>query len=340
MDFLKQQGIKAFNSGITLFPDWAAYVIGQCRENGYDQKKALPTLKQLYAQILANPAVYGVPSSFIQRESTLADVRRFNLDELPQVDTGFYLEMLNLLLTACFDKCLPQRLTIQQAQEYLLYNLDAEFHTEIYGCIKSLYTALKYHPGAQRFFVSSIQKVDVFNPYAPHHFTDEDKRILLWVGSLLGRIQHLEAYESLGDGFIDYCKLFRAQVSYLLDGSLESEAGFRLSVTDKNGHENYYLSVTLNPGGFEFNLYADGSNNCNERYSESVLYWYVNEDGIENDDSAKQVLLEEYEYWFINMQPGIKIEASIFIGDMDEFEVSTIVKKPNFPKSDYSQTDW
>lgn len=340
MDHLVEYGVQGFRSAITLFPDWAAYVIAQCRENGDDQQAALPRLKQLYAQILANPEVYGVPSSVIQRESTLADVRRFNLNELPQVDTGLYQEMLNVLLTACFDKCLPQRLTILQAQEYLLYNLDAEFHTEINGCIKSLYTALKYHPGAKRFFVSSIHEVDVFNPYAPHHFTDEDKRILLWVQSLLGSIQHLDAYESLGDGFINNCKLFTAHVSYLLDGSLETEAGFRLTVTDKNGHNNYCLSVTLNPGSFEFNLYADGIDNCNERYSESVLYWYANEDGLENDDSAKQVALEEYEYWFINMQPGIKIEASILIGDMEAFEVSTCVKQLNIPLSDYSQKDW
>lgn len=322
MDHVIEFGVQGFRTSVTLFPDWAVYVLGQFRENGYDQRQALSVLKQRYVQILANPEHYGVTAYEIRQESTLAEVRRFDLKMLPLVETGFLNEMMDVLLSLCVVQDGRRHyITVHDAQVQLLNSFPHDFHTEIKSCIKSVYAALSYHPGARQFFVSPIKEVDAYNPFAPHHFTDDDKAILYWTQSLLYKLESIDEYTALDYSFKGHSEQFRAWIDYLLDGSLDFEAGFRLTVADKDGHDNYCLSVTVNTGTFEFNLYAHGKDSCNERYSETVLYWFASEDGLENDD-AKEVDLEEYSYWFTNMLQGMKIDISMYGIDMDEFDAS------------------
>lgn len=88
MDHLIEFGIKGFRSEITVFPAWAVYVLSQCRKEGFSQTVALIVLKENYAMILANPDAFGIPANSIKRESSLPEVRRFDLNSLPVVDKG------------------------------------------------------------------------------------------------------------------------------------------------------------------------------------------------------------------------------------------------------------
>lgn len=331
MEHLVKFGVQGFRSAITLFPDWAAYVIGQCREHGYDQQKALPELKQLYAQILANPTAYGVPTSTIKRESPLSEVRYFDLGNLPLFDNGFFNEMVNTLLSLCVTKeGRPHYMTIHNAQTQLLDAFSYDFHAEIKSCVKSVYAALLYHPSAKRFFVSSIAEVDAYNPFAPHHFTEDDKAILWWLQTLLCKLESMDEYKAIDYSFEGYSGRLRAYIDCLLDGSLDSECSFQLSISDNDGLDNYSLSLRFDADVFEFHLSASGIDNADECYSESVLYWSVDTECKVDADAAKIAMLPEYEFWFVTLNPEVRVTASFVIDDCEPYVCSNRPKQLDF----------
>lgn len=311
MNHLVEFGVKGLRAGKTLFPDWASYVVGLCRENGYNQQAALQALKALYAQLLASPATFGFSSCSVKQESTLAEIRHFDLRVLPVFDASFFNEMVNAILDICIEEGRVQHITIQEAQARLISVFAVYFHADIKNCIKSVYAALSYHPGLKLFLVSPIEEVDAYNPFAPHHFDEEDKSILLWVQRLLSQFKGMNEYNSMDYSFNDCCEQFCFFINDLLEGSLESECCFQLDVTHNKGADSYSLSLRIEEGIFEFQLYARGIDNADEIYSESILYRYV--DGNENE--VKIVMLSEYEYWFTQLNSETRITASFSIGD-------------------------
>lgn len=330
MKHLVEFGVKAFRAGKTLFPDWAACVVGQCRENGYDQQEALGELKSLYAQLLASPASFGFSAYSIQQESRLAEVRHFDLQLLPVFDGNFFNEMVNELLAGSFEDGRGQYMTIQDAQSKLLSAFPVEFHSDIKNCIKSVYAALSYHPGTAKFLVSPIEEVDGYNPLAPQHFTEDDKSILGWVQHLWCRLKAVNEYISIDCNFAGCCDQFSDFIDELLIGRLEHECIFNLYVTPNNGLDNYRVSLRFAADFFEFNLHARGIDNADERYSESVMYWYVDPDCLPDESASKINLLPEYEYWFVDVGPDTRITASFSVEDENSHEFTNRPKQLDF----------
>lgn len=327
MNHLIEFGVKGFRAGKTLFPDWAAYVVGQCRENGYDQQEALRELKSLYAQLLASPASFGFSAYSIQQESRLAEVRHFDLQLLPVFDGNVFNEMVNELLAGCFEDGRVQFMTIQDAQARLLSAFPVEFHSDIKNCMKSVYASLSYHPGTASFFVSPIEEVDAYNPLAPRHFTEEDKSILEWVQHLLCRLKGVNEYNSMDSNFTGRCDQFSDFIDELLVGRLEHECIFNLDVTPNKGLDNYSVSLRFAADFFEFSLHARGIDNADERYSESVMYWYVDPECIPDEIASKINLLPEYEYWFVDVGPDTKITSSFSVEDENSYEFTNRPKQ-------------
>jgi hypothetical protein len=330
MNHLVEFGVKGFRAGKTLFPDWAAYVVGMCRENGYNQQKALPELKSLYAQLLASPATFGFSAYSVKEESTLAEIRHFDLRMLPVFDASFFNEMVNALLDICIEEGRVQYITIQEAQALLISVFAVDFHADIRNCIKSVYAALSYHPGSKLFLVSSIEEVDAYNPFTPHHFDEDDKSILLWVQRLLSQFKGMNEYNSMDCSFADCCGRFGAFIDDLLAGRLENECSFELEVTPNEGADNYSLSLRLADNMFEFSLNASGIDNADERYSESILHWYVDTDYKADENSTKIDMLSEYEYWFVNVHSETRIIASFSAGDDESYVFANRPKQLDF----------